>query len=207
MKYNLHIFTTLSRQLYVAELIQFSKEETDYKHFLSSEELGILAKRKHKQAEFIFSRYIIKKVAEIMGKEAISTTVKYCDAMETVGIFQQQVLKQKLSLSHSGKFVAFSFCSLNENIGVDIEAITSRDTQPLINEFFCDEDKRLINLAENSKKHFYQLWTEKEAVAKLANTSIFTLLARSSAELNKCYHLKSIVRNDFITCIAANKNC
>ncbi len=203
MKYNLYTFTVLTRQLYVAELIQFSKEKTDYKHFLSVEELGILAKRKHKKTEFIFSRYIIKKVAEITGKQAILTTIKYCEVTETAGVFQQQALKQKLSLSHSGKFVAFSFCSLNERIGVDIEAITNRDIKPLMNEFFCEEDKRLINLAANTKTRFYQLWTEKEAVTKLINASIFTLLAKSSAELNDHYHLKTIVSDKFIVSMAS----
>lgn len=204
MKYNFYTFTVLDRQLYIAELVDFSKEEVDYKHFLSHEELNILAKRKHKQAEFIFSRYLIKKIAKVSDKQARLTTVKYCDEIESTGIFQQQNLKQKLSLSHSGKFVAFSFCSLKESIGVDVEEITKKDVKPLVNELFCDEDKQLINLAADSTKKFYQLWTEKEAVTKLINASIFTLLARSSAELNDNYQLKSIVGDNFIVSMASD---
>ena len=206
MKYNSYTFTCLNRPLYVAELIQFDKNELSYKAFLSPEELNILAKRKHKQAEFIFSRYIIKKVSKMSNEQARLTTIKYCDLMKTAGIFQQNTLKQKLSLSHSGKFVAFSFCSLKESIGVDIEAITNRDVKPLVNEFFCEQDKQLIHVATHSTKHFYQLWTEKEAVAKLASASIFTLLADSSAELNNNYHIESINHDDFIASVATNNN-
>jgi len=208
MKYNFYTFTCLSRPLYVAELIQFPENKASYREFLSPEELNLLAKRKHinKQAEFIFSRYIIKKVLEMSSKQAKLTTVKYCNLIKASGIFQQQELKQKLSLSHSGKFVAFSFCALKENIGVDIETITKKDVKPLINEFFCEEDKRLINASANPTKHFYQLWTEKEAVTKLVNTSIFTLLASSSAELNNNYHLESINHDDFIASLATNNN-
>ena len=206
MKYNLYTFTCLNQPFYVAELIQLAKNEVSYKDFLSSEELNMLAtrKHKHKQAEFIFSRYIIKKISEMSNKQAKLTTVKYCNSMKSAGIFQQQKLRQKLSLSHSGKFIAFSFCALKENIGVDIETITNRDVKPLINEFFCEEDKRLIHASANPTKHFYLLWTEKEAVTKLVNTSIFTLLARSSAELNHNYHLESINHDDFIASVAAN---
>lgn len=84
--------------------------------------------------------------------------------------------------------------------------MTNRDVKPLINEFFCDEDKRLIQASANLTKHFYQLWTEKEAVAKLINTSIFTLLTQSSAELNIKHHLKTIILDDFIVSIAKNNN-
>jgi len=206
MKYNVYTFTVFNQPLYVAELIQFDKNEVSYKKFLSVEELTILAKRKHKQAEFIFSRYIIKKVSKMSDKQVRLTTIKYCDSMKTAGIFQQKMLKQKLSLSHSGKFVAFCFCSLNDSIGVDIETITNRDPKPLINEFFCNDDQQLIRAANNPTAHFYQLWTEKEAVAKLTNTSIFTLLARSSAELNNNYHLESINHDDFIASVAVNNN-
>lgn len=206
MKYNIHTFSVLNHQLYVAELIQLAKDKKTFEKFLSPEELNILAKRKHKQAEFVFSRYIIKKIADMTSKKAVLTTIKYCDVIKTAGIFQQQELKQKLSLSHSGKFVAFSFCSLKENIGVDIEAITNRNIKPIIEEFFCEKDKQQINSAANPTKYFYQLWTEKEAVTKLVNTSIFTLLTISSSKLNKNHHLKSIIRDDFIASIAKKNN-
>jgi len=208
MKYNFYTFICLNQPLYVAELIQLSENEASYKAFLSPEELDLLARRKHKnkQAEFVFSRYIIKKVSEMSSKQAKLATIKYCSSKKTSGIFQQQKLKQKLSLSHSGKFVAFSFCALNENIGVDIEAITSRDVEPLINEFFCEEDKQLINASANPTRHFYRLWTEKEAITKLVNTSIFTSLANSSSELNNNYHLESINHDDFIVSVSTNNN-
>lgn len=205
MKYNLYTFTALDQQFFVAELIQLDKNKSHYNKFLSSEEFNILVKRKHKQTEFIFSRYIIKKIAGISNALTQLTTIKYCQSMQAAGIFHQQELIKKLSLSHSGKFVAFSFCPLNENIGIDIETITNRNVQPLINEFFCVQDKQLIFTAADFKTCFYQLWTEKEAVTKLINTSIFTLLAHSSTELNNNHHLKTIIRDDFVVSIAKNK--
>ncbi len=205
MKYKLFKFDYLDRQIYIAELIQLTKGDIFYREFLSPEELNLLAKRKHKREEFIFSRYIIKKISEMSNEQAKLSTIKYCDSMKTAGIFQQDTLKRKLSLSHSGKLVAFSFCNTRDNVGIDIETITNRDIKPLINEFFCEKDKLSINKAANPTKHFYQLWTEKEAVTKLVNTSILTLLARSSTDLNNSYHLKSIVHDDYIASIAVNR--
>jgi len=204
MKYKLYTYNCLNRLLYVAKLSQFSMCESSYQDFLSPEELDILTKRKHKQEEFIFSRFIIKKVSELDNEQAKLTTIKYCDSLKTAGIFQLGKLKKKLSLSHSGKFVAFSFCTFHEDIGVDIEAITNRNIEPLINEFFCVEDKQTILKANDSTKQFYRYWTEKEAVTKLVNTSILTLLDKSSVELNSNYRIKSIINDDFIASISAN---
>ncbi len=105
MKYNLYTFTCLKRSVYVAELIQFDNHKDSHKGFLSPEELTILAKRKHKRSEFIFSRYIIKKVAKMSPEQAKLTTIKYCDSIKTAGAFQNKTLKKKLSLSHSKNFV------------------------------------------------------------------------------------------------------
>ncbi|MCW8832493.1 MAG: 4'-phosphopantetheinyl transferase superfamily protein [Colwellia sp.] len=207
MKYNLHTFTVFNKQLYVAEIIKFTEGEVELSDFLSHEELSILSKRKHKakQKEFIFSRYVIKKVAQINKEKAPLTTIKYCKNINAAGIFNQQGLIQKLSLSHSGKFIAFSFCSLEEDIGVDIEVIAKRATKALTDEFFCQDDKQRINSAANANECFYQFWTEKEAVTKLVNTSIFSLLTCSSAELHHNYHLESIIQGGFIVSIAAHK--
>lgn len=205
MKYNLQTFTAFNRQLYVAELIQLDKAETAYQNFLSAEELKVLAKRKHKKAEYIFSRFIIKKIVGISREQAILTTVKYCQTLKTAGVFREQKLEKKLSLSHSGRFVAVSFCSLADDIGIDIEMFTNRDVKPLVAEFFSEQDKQQINSATNAIEQFYKLWTEKEAVTKLVNASIFTLMATSSNELHQQYHLNSIFHDDFIVSIATKK--
>lgn len=204
MKYNIDTFSFLNQPLYIAELVQFDESKVCYQKFLSSEELNILAKRKKKQKkiEFIFSRYIIKKTLGINEPQAKKVTIKYCNSTGITGVFQQNKLKQKLSLSHSGNFFAFSFCALGESIGVDIEVITNRDVKAIITEFFCEEDKDLIKINDDSTKFFYQLWTEKEAIAKLTNTSIFTLLAHSSAKLNSHYNIKSTTYKNFATSLA-----
>lgn len=208
MNYNLQTFSALNRTFYVAELIQFNADMVAKENVLSREELNTLAKRKHKQTEFMFSRFIIKKIAGISDADLRETTVKYCNHLKTAGIFREQGLQKKLSLSHSGQFVAFTFCELSERIGIDIEALANRDTNKvkrLSQAFFCQEDQQYLAAVNYSAENFYRLWTEKEAVTKLVNTSVFSLLASSSIQLHANYQLASISQNGFVVTIAGKQ--
>ena len=206
MKYNIRTFTSLNQPLYVAELMSPCYEDISYLNFLSPEELIMLSRRKNKnkKSEFIFSRYLIKHVLKISQKEAKLSTIKYCKHLNLSGIFQQDKLVQRLSLSHSNQYVAFSFCAIEESLGVDIEVVTKRNIKPLINEFFCAEDKELIYTNSNPTQKFYQLWTEKEAVTKKVNASIFTLLNHPSTQLKKKFQLESIICDDFVVSVATH---
>jgi phosphopantetheine--protein transferase-like protein len=206
MDYKLSTFTAFNRQLYIVEILQFNENEVTYDGFLSAEELTILARRKYKQEQYIFSRYIIKKIAKIAPELQKYYTVKYCHQLETAGIFYEGKLKQKLSLSHSGRFIAFCFCTDFDKVGVDVEKITDRKVTSLIDAFFSENDKQEIALVDNSHQYFFKLWTEKEAVTKLVNTSIFQLVSQSSQELHDQYDIKSIYQNDIVVSIAVYKN-
>ncbi|RHW75784.1 4'-phosphopantetheinyl transferase superfamily protein [Colwellia sp. RSH04] len=170
--------------------------------YLSSEELLILAKRQRKASEFIFSRYLIKKALNKKKQQAKILTIKYCPEIGAAGVFQQQELIQKLSLSHSGEYIAFSFCALNESIGVDIEQKTNRDIASIALNFYCEEDRELIHSSQNPINEFYKIWTEKEALTKLLNTSIFNTLNESSSVLKRNYQLSSLIEDDYVVSIA-----
>ena len=205
--YNLTTFNLLSKTLYVAELTQsIELHKIDNNLFLSDDEINLLRKRKHKakQVEFIFSRYLIKKMAGFCEAEMPLLTVKYCNIKQVAGIFKNKKLIVPLSLSHSGEFIAFSFCAIDEHIGVDIEQIKPRNITSLVEHYFCTEDKIIMQSAVNTSECFYKLWTEKEAVTKLVNTSVFSLLSHSSTELNKQYQLQSIIKDNFVISIACS---
>jgi phosphopantetheinyl transferase len=192
-------------KIYLAELLMPPFEHTLHLTSLSDDELKMLNERKtvHKKNEFIFSRILIKKHAGIAEDQRHLFTVKYCAISKCTGIFQQKELIQKLSLSHSSQFIAFAFYKSNLPVALDIETIKERQVSSIVKAYFCQQDQEIILNSQSTLNAFYILWTKKEAVAKLTNTSVLSLLETPNQILEKNYHIEHFINNKYILSVCA----
>lgn len=91
------------------------------------------------------------------------------------------------SISHSGNAVMAGF-STEAAIGVDIEFHRQRDVERLVMTYFHpDEQEVFAKLNESEKQYwFYQIWTRKEAYAKLSRHGLtLKQLSRSVLQASK----------------------
>lgn len=79
-----------------------------------------------------------------------------------------------LGLSHSGPASALAV-EPGERVGLDIEAIRERDYLAIAAAHFHPEERQQLAAMPHKRgmKHFYKLWTLKEAQAKHARTGIY----------------------------------
>jgi phosphopantetheinyl transferase len=205
MNYKLTTQHCIGVKIYLAELLMPPFEHTLHLTSLSDEELMMLNDRKtvHKKSEFIFSRILIKKHAGIAEDQHHLFTVKYCAAWKCTGIFQQQKLIQKLSLSHSNQYVAFAFYNSEFPVALDIETTKIRQVSSIVKAYFCQQDQEFILNNHSPLNAFYTLWTKKEAVAKLTNTSVLSLLKTSNQILEKTYHTEHLINDKYILSVCA----
>jgi len=86
------------------------------------------------------------------------------------------------SISHSGKFV---FCAVSDlPIGADIEIIRPVDFN--IAKRFCTEDE--LNYIQSDPNRFFELWTAKEACAKLDGRGLAAINEFSFFEIKPRLH-------------------
>lgn len=93
----------------------------------------------------------------------------------------QQVQFDKLmfqkSVTHSGDaaFVVLSK-DVGFRLGVDLESITDRDVREIAELYFNDAEVGILAGLDYSTRHFYQLWTAKEAFIKATSGTMFDTL-------------------------------
>ncbi|MGB0935859.1 MAG: 4'-phosphopantetheinyl transferase family protein [Colwellia sp.] len=214
----------------VSDSFQVSKsglsELTISNFYLSEEELRILSAKANlkKRTEFICSRYLIKKMADIPLEDFKQYTVKYSEEHQCVGIFtlmnngksdtqsgdnkevdNNEEIIQRLSLSHSGAYVAFMFYSKEQPVGLDIEVIKPRDFLKIAEEFFSQDDIQLLSQSLQLQQDFFSLWTTKEAVAKLTNTSVFDMLSVSGQTIEQRYNTQKLMTKAYSCSIACSQ--
>ena len=96
------------------------------------------------------------------------------------------------SLSHSGDISVAAICDEKDNIvGVDVEKIIDRgNIDELAERFFSNAEK--LDFLEHGKtpKAFFEIWTKKEAYAKMTGDGLSILIkehSRSSKNIDSVY--------------------
>ena len=83
------------------------------------------------------------------------------------------------SLSHTEKLSVAAICTAP--VGIDIELLSSsRDTKKLVNRFFNEEEKALLQSSDDPTFTFYSIWTKKEALSKISGEGLTVLSAQNS---------------------------
>lgn len=104
-----------------------------------------------------------------------------------------------VSIAHSGNYV---FCAISDReVGVDAEPFDLDSKHDNIIKRFPVEERKLL---ADKKISFSQLWTSKEAYAKMCNKSILGVIKeciydKNSEACNGIFEFKNI--NGFIVCI------
>lgn len=89
------------------------------------------------------------------------------------------------NLSHSGNWLLVALVRGRE-VGVDLEVHRSIDTLALAERFFCAGETRQLNSLPDparQRRHFFDLWTAKEALVKAMGTGIAGTLNRFELSL------------------------
>lgn len=179
------------KYMYIPDEMRFS-DNVEFFSFIS-------LSRQDKICKFHFDRdKLISLATELL--------VRYCIAKDTGGFSEQLEFEYGkygkpyiscipnyfFSVSHSHN--AIIFASSDSEIGVDIEKITedSKSIIQIAKDFFtCDEEKYICS-SDNMYKHFFEVWTRKEAYVKHLGTGLFTPLESFSV-------LKEYKKARFIT--------
>lgn len=147
--------------------------------FLSERELNLQLQRKKisAQKEFLASRFIIKKlITQLSNHTYDEIEVEFDEAnVELKSYIGRIALPFKISISHSKGVVLVVLSTRTKNIGADIEYMSEdRNFLKLAQQFFHPSEVNLIE--QKGAKIFYELWTMKEALAKLEKKSVTDLL-------------------------------
>ncbi len=80
------------------------------------------------------------------------------------------------SLAHTGALCAAALADNNEQIGIDIELVGKPfDLESISRRFFTADERIYMATMGNSEEAFLNVWTAKEAYAKLTGESVFSL--------------------------------
>jgi len=84
------------------------------------------------------------------------------------------ILNLHFNISHSEELALFA-CMLHQEIGIDIEKITTDFKEEIAKRFFSNEEyKNLMQLPEKKRAAmFYEYWSRKEAILKAVGTGLF----------------------------------
>jgi phosphopantetheinyl transferase len=94
------------------------------------------------------------------------------------------------------------FYSKEQPVGLDIEVIKPRDYFKIAEEFFSLDDIQVLSKSLQLKQDFFSLWTTKEAVAKLTNTSVFDMLPISGQTIDQRYNTQRLMTKVYSCTIA-----
>lgn len=97
------------------------------------------------------------------------------------------------SLSHSGEISVAAICDEKDNIiGVDVEKIVERSNMNELTErFFNDTEKLDFSRSGKTPSSFFDIWTKKEAHAKMTGNGLSELIKKQSTTTSQaarsCY--------------------
>ena len=135
-----------------------------------------------RQEEFLASRALLNFILiEAFGLQLS------CFSKNSKG---QPVLKNtpfKMSMSHSGDYIAFAFAAYINHIGVDLETKLSRTNDfTIAKRYFTEQENKWLdglNGLETKHKGFRQLWSLKEALYKALGGDVLKPLLKNSFDL------------------------
>lgn len=117
----------------------------------------------------------------------------------------------KFNISHSGEIVVCALCN-NYEIGIDIEIMTSIELLDFKGQMTSKEWDSILS-SNNSKKSFFEYWTQKEAVIKAHGSGLaidlqsFEILNNTTQIKDEKFFLKKIMIDENYKCyIAQNVN-
>lgn len=183
---------------------------------LTEGELATLTKRKSslQKCHFLLSRLVIKYlVSDYYQIKAEKLEVKFCHQQNQLEIYHQGcLLKVSLVLSHSGSVLSIAIVpdSTSLAIGIDVEKFKAqRNFIEISQNYFHPQEYQLICSAQNPESLFYQLWTQKEALAKALKQPLMGVIAQQATQLisqqqltHEVFQLKA---NIVVSCIAPAK--
>lgn len=143
-----------------------------YEKLIINKRIKVLAKK-----EYIASRLVLKRIISLLYHCKFEDIDLFFDEKESLLIprLHQKTLPFTLSVSHSKGMVLIGITQKSNLIGVDIEFINvQRDVNKLAKAFFHPNEHK--NVIEKGHQYFYQLWTLKEATAKILQQPIVHLL-------------------------------
>ncbi|WP_416306511.1 4'-phosphopantetheinyl transferase family protein [Neptunicella sp. SCSIO 80796] len=163
-----------------------SEQDFDSRH-LHELEKRVLANKKTKNAkmQYLVSRTFVK--ALYLSESACwnQYQLKYLPEQHAVCLFAKNNVVKKLSLSHSKNWIAV--LDVPKGTGaIDIQYHSkSAVSIATMQKSFAPADQQLLQQNQHS---FFDLWTIKEAYAKLKNLSIFEVLTIPVNEIEQhCY--------------------
>jgi len=155
-----------------------NEEEIEYFNSLSS---GLT------KETYLRSRFICKTVVcDYSGvKELRSIRIRH-------GVFNQPLLdgSNRISVSHSGNFVACIVFPDEHPMGLDLEILKSNAVERISSQLTGLEKKLIGNLSEEKDISYTRFWTVKEALSKILMTGLlvpFHLLEINSIKLGLKY--------------------
>ena len=106
------------------------------------------------------------------------------------------------SLSHSGNALAVAVS--RAAVGVDVEQVTSRDTERLTRRVFNDAEAAIYAALPEAEKaaFFFRVWTAKEALFKAENKAVFIPTEQDSRQGNVKTYEKTIGGEPFYLSVA-----
>lgn len=158
---------------------------------LHCNEKKIIARRKKiiAKKEYIASRLLIKlHIAKYLNIPYQDLHLDYDEqATQLKAIYNAKPLALNISLAHSKGIIFFAITKSTVKVGVDIEFQNPhRDTQQLIEAYFHPVE--VSALLRSEKSQFYQYWTLKEALAKMANKTVLEVLKQDIRKQLFHYH-------------------
>lgn len=106
----------------------------------------------------------------------------------------------EFSISHSGDI---ALCAISDKpVGIDIEQIRNVDINMVKRVFTSDEQQYVLEKWSLSKQRFFEIWTRKEAYAKLNGKGVSSF-ADFSVMDNP--NIKTHIRSKYIVSIATNE--
>ncbi len=158
---------------------------------LHGNEKKILARRKKiiAKKEYIASRLLIKlHIAKYLNIPYQNLHLDFDEQENQLkAIYNTKPLALNISLAHSKGIVFFAITKNAVKVGVDIEFQNPhRETLPLIETYFHPDE--VSTLLGNEKGQFYQYWTLKEALAKMANKTVLDVLKQDTKQQLSHYH-------------------
>ncbi len=146
-------------------------------------------------------------------EEARQTTIQHHESGEPfLKLPGKSELRLHISISHSGLWVACLISSADKPAGIDLEDLSKkRNFLKLAKHFFSVEEYEYVH--QFGEKAFYNLWTAKEAIAKLRGKGLSEvlriklcppILEKTVMSLEGCeYRLERHIAQNYIYTIAS----
>lgn len=111
--------------------------------------------------------------------------------------------EKNFSISHSGNIVALAVS--DNKVGIDIEQCLPTDIQAFL-PYFSENEKYLLNSADDRVKSFFSIWTKKEAILKAKSIGINDYMKNLDTCSQQEYNLIEMNLSDSYICHLAHQH-